>query len=93
MKITKGKTVVLFKKKQCRSGLVYGLQMKLIDKVANATIEMDTKRIFKMFCHTNMVDAKKAARKIGINVDNAAGYNQLSRMQIEQGKVEEDCKG
>ena len=58
--ITKGKTVVLFKKKQCGSGSVYGLQMKLIDEVANATMEMDTRRIHDMFCHTNMVDAKKA---------------------------------
>ena len=61
--------------------------MKLINEVANAAMEVDTRRIHKMFCLTNMIDAKKAARKIGINIDNAAG------MQIDQGKAKENCKG
>ena len=60
--------------------------MKLIDEVAIATMEMNTRRIHKMFCHTNMVDAKKAARKIGINVDDVADTIDCQECKLSKAK-------
>ena len=72
MRVQKNKRVLNFGKNKCGSGFVYSLDLTSAKNIAYAAIskEDETRRIHKLFCHANMPQAKLAAQKIGINVDN-----------------------
>ena len=77
MKIEKNKKVIHFTKRKCGSGTVYDLHMRIRTEeanVASTTKEEKTKRIHELYCHTNMIQAKRAASKAGVNVDNVDNH-------------------
>ena len=72
MKIKRVDTVIKFSKKKCRSGSIFKLNLFNSKEVANVATasDMETMNIYKMFCHTNMKQAKEAAKRLGINIDH-----------------------
>ena len=89
MKIEKNGKVIHFTKRKCGSGTVYDLQMRTRTdeaNVATTTREEKTKRIHELYCHTNMIQAKQAASKAGVNVDNVDDHIDCPNCKIGKAK-------
>jgi len=76
MTIEKKETKLEFKKKKCGLGFVYSLNLQSLNLIASIAINREdkTRRVHELFCHSNMIQAKIAAKKIGINVDNVDNF-------------------
>ena len=72
MGIEKDKKRFEFTKHACGSGCIYRLHLLSENETAflAESMESSTKRIHEMFCHSNMKQAKEAAKKIGLSVKN-----------------------
>ena len=89
MKIEKNGKIIHFTKRKCRSGTVYDLRMRIRAEHANmarTTREERIRMVHELYCHTNMVQAKRAASKAGINIEDVDDQIDCLECKISKAK-------
>ena len=72
MIVKKGNKMIKFIKQKCGKGSFCGFELQNKKQAAYVARvqEEETQRIHELFCHTNMQQAKEAAERLGMNIND-----------------------